>query len=136
MCLALAPAVMAIGTVFSAVSGLQQASTASKIADRNAQQEILRGRYEAKQLERRLRFTQGDATVGASANGVGLDGTYLDIISVNEVQGEIDIINAKNNAANNAANIRAEGQASAARARSGAVADIIGGTGSYLRAVA
>lgn len=135
MCVAV-PVMMAIGTAFSVVSGLQQASTASKIAERNAKLEEYRGRYEARQLERRLRYTQGKATVGASANGIGLDGTFLDIISANEVQGEIDIENAKRNSYNRAGSIRAEGKAAAARARSGAVASLIGGTGQYLEAVA
>lgn len=135
MCIA-APIIMAIGAGMSAVAGLQQASTAGKIADRNAKLEEYRGRYEARQLERKLRYTQGAATVGAGANGIGLDGTFLDIISANEVQGEIDVVNAKNNSANRAGSIRADGRAAASRARFGAVSSIIGGAGQYMEAVA
>lgn len=138
MCIpaAFAPIIMGIGTAFSAVTSLQQASTATNIGERNAKLEEYRGRYEAKQLERRLRFAQGKATVTASANGAGLDGTFLDIISDNEVQGEIDIVNAKNNSANRAGSIRAESRAAASRYRSGAVGTIIGGAGKYMEMTA
>lgn len=138
MCIpaALAPMMMLAGTAFSAVTGMQQASTQGKITERNAKLEEYRGRYEAKQLEKKLRFTQGKATVGASANGIGLDGTFLDIISDSEVQGEIDIVNAKNNSTNRASSIRADGRAAQARTRAGVVGNIISGAGQYLEATA
>ena len=124
------------GTAFSAAAQIQQAKTQQKISERNATLEEYRGRYEAKQLERRLRYTQGEATAQAGTNGIGLDGSFLDIISDNAVQGEIDIENAKRNSYNQAEGIRADGRAAASRSRAGAVGTLIGGAGTFLKAVA
>lgn len=140
MCIAALPALGAIvsaaGTAFSFVAQMQQAKTQEKIGERNAKLEEYRGRYEARQLEKRLRYAQGEATAQAGANGIGLDGSFLDIISDNEVQGEIDAENARRNSYNEAGNIRAEARAAASRSRAGAVSTLIGGAGSFLKAVA
>lgn len=137
------------GSVVSAFQGLQQARafeqqarTQEAIAERNAKMEEYKGRYEARQIERRLRYIQGEAAANAGANGIGLDGSFLDIISDNEIQGEIDIVNAKTNAENAANSTRYEGYAAAQRSRAqaqsarlGAVGSLIGGASSFLRAV-
>lgn len=124
------------GTAVSVAAQMQQADTAEQIAERNAKLEESRGRYEAKQLARKLRYKQGMAIVQGGNRGIGLEGSFLDVISDNAVQGEIDIENTRRNTANRAESIRLEGQATASRYRAGAVGSIISGTGRFLRAIA
>lgn len=130
MCLAAIPVLAsAIGTAVSFQSGMQQAKTAEKIADRNARMQELKGAYDAKQIKRKLTYTQSQARVSASANGVGLGGSFLDVLADNEVQGRIDAANVGINARNGAQSTRVEGAAQAARGKNGAVGQLIAGIG-------
>ena len=120
----------------SAAAAMQQGKMAEQIAERNARLEEARGRYEAKQIGRKLRYVQGEAAVQAAANGIGLDGSFLDIVADNEVQGEIDIENTLRSSRNRADTMRFEGKVEKARARNSAVSRIIGGGTQLLRIAA
>lgn len=130
MCLAAVPFLAgAIGTGIQVSSGLQQAKTSEQIADRNAKMQQAQGRYAAQQIGRKLNYTQSQAKVNASANGVALSGSFLDVLATNEVQGRIDQENTVRNANNQAASTRFEGKAAANRAKNGAVGQLISGIG-------
>lgn len=136
MCVAVGTASLVVGLIgagVQAVAGFQQARTQEKIAVRNAEIERARGRIEANNLQRRLRFVQGQAAADAAANGVGFDGSFLDIIGDNEIQGEVDIENAKRNAANRANIMEFEGKSAASRSRFGAIGALIGGGNQFLK---
>ena len=90
MCLPLiGAAVGLVGTAVSFSAAQQQAAMEQQIAERNARMEELRGRYEAKQIDRKVRYMQGKAAVQASAAGIGQGGSFLDIIADNAVQGRV-----------------------------------------------
>ncbi len=130
MCLAAVGIVAGLaGTAIQFSSGMQQAKLSEQIADRNAKMEEAKGAYEAKQIKRKLDYTQGQNRVNASANGIGLSGSFLDVLADNEVQGRIDAENTARNARNAAQSTRFEGKAAASRARMGAVGTLIGGIG-------
>lgn len=130
MCLTAIPLIAsAVGTAVQFKAGMQEANTAEQIAERNAKMQESQGRYEAKQISRKLQYTQSQARVTASANGIGLSGSYLDIINDNEIQGEIDVENRRRLTQNQAASTRFEGEAQAARKRNGAVGSLISGIG-------
>lgn len=130
---AIALGLSAAGTAMSAAASIQQGKMAEQIAERNAKLEAARGRYEAKQIGRKLRYVQGEAAVQAASNGIGLDGSFLDIVADNEVQGEIDIENTLRSSQNRADTMRFEGKVEKARARNTAVSRIIGGGSQLLR---
>ena len=96
----------------------------------------MRGAYEAKQISRKLRYVQGQAAVSAGANGIGLDGSFLDIIADNEVQGQIDAENAIRGSYNRADSLSLAGKSEAARLRADGVSAIIGGAGKFMKATA
>lgn len=121
----------AVGTAVQFGAGMQEAKTAEKIADRNARMQEIKGAYDAKQIRRKLDYTQGQSKVNAAANGVGLGGSFLDVLADNEVQGRIDMANTAINARNNAQSTRVEGEAQAARKRNGAVGSLISGVGQF-----
>lgn len=137
MCLPLiGAAVGLVGTAVSFSAAQQQAAMEQQIAERNARMEELRGRYEAKQIDRKVRYMQGKAAVQASAAGIGQGGSFLDIIADNAVQGEIDAENTRRNAENRASNIRFEGAMQAKRTKNSAIAGLISGGSNFLKAVA
>ncbi len=130
MCLAAIPLIAsAVGTAVSFKAGMQESKTAELIAERNAKMQEAQGRYEAKQISRKLTYTQSQATVNANANGLGAAGTFLDIIADNEVQGEIDIENRRRQAFNQASSTRFEGKAASNRMKNNAVGSLISGIG-------
>ena len=130
MCLAAIPILAtAIGTAVQFKAGMQSAKTAEQVAARNAKMQEAQGAYAAKQIRRKLDYTQGQAKVNASANGIGLSGSFLDVLADNEVQGRIDAANTGINARNSGQSTRVEGAAQAAKYRNGAVGSLIAGIG-------
>lgn len=114
------------GPIISAVAAVSQGNQQNKIAKANAEMMEAQGRYEAEQIRRKLRYTQGEATVAAAANGIQQSGSFLDVILDNEVQGEIDAENAIRNARNNAAIERAKGRNKKQQAIFGAIGGFVG----------
>lgn len=130
MCLAAIPLIAsAVGTAVSFKAGMQESKTADAIAERNAKMQEAAGRYEAKQISRKLTYTQSQANVNAAANGIGATGTFLDIINDNEIQGEIDMENSRRQTFNKAASTRFEGKAASNRLKNNAVGNLISGIG-------
>jgi hypothetical protein len=127
MCLA--AVVGLVGAGISAAGQMQQAKLQEQIGERNAKMEAARGRYEARQLGRKLDYTQSQARVNGAASGRSATGSFLDIIADNAIQGEIDIDNTLRNSFNRQGSIRYEAQAGASRSRASAANTIISGIG-------
>ena len=132
MCVALpmlATLATVAGTAVTAVGQLQAGAQANEIAGKNAALLERQGQYRAKQVRRKLEYTNGQALVQASANGLRPGGSVSDIMLDNAWQAEIDAFN-EVRFANSQANVqRMEGQAAQTRATFGAISTIIGGVG-------
>lgn len=121
----------AAGTAVSAIGQLQAGAQANRIAQNNARQMERAGQYKARQVRRKVEYTNALTQVQGSAAGLGLGGNLLDIMADNAWQGEVDAFN-EVRAANSGANVqREEGKAAQSRAMFGAVGSIIGGVANY-----
>lgn len=116
-----------LSTAVGAIGQIQQGNTAEKIAQRNATLQTQQGEYEARQIERRVRYIQGDATAQAGANGIGLTGSFLDVLADNAIAGEIDAENARRAGRNAAGTSLAQGRSAKSKSRYSAVGTLIGG---------
>lgn len=125
--------VLALGTAISAGGALMEGAQKNQIAQKNAQLQIEQGRYEARQIRAKVRYTNAMATVRQASYGNGLSGSYMDIIGANTVQGEIDAYNAEKFAGDSAAISILEGKSAQTKSMFNAVSTVIGGANQYLR---
>lgn len=134
MCVAALPAVLGLaGSAISAIGTMQQGAHARRIAERNA--EIMReqGRYKARQIRKKVDYTQSQVLAQAGNRGLTATGSVFDVMIDNATQGEIDAANATR-FANDQAEVQVlEGKAAQASANNTAFGMIIGGAGQYLR---
>lgn len=125
-----------VGGGIAAAGAQREGAMAKRIANENALRLEKQGRYNARQIRRKASFVNGDATAQASANGLMIAGSAMDIIMDNAVQGEIDAANAQRNAKDQAHIQRLEGDAAMTRANNAAMGHIMGGFTGFLKAVA
>lgn len=125
--------VLLVGTAISAGGAMMEGQQKQAIANKNAQLQVEQGRYEARQIRAKVRYTNAQAEVQQAGYGGRLAGSYMDIIGANAVQGEIDAYNAEKFAGDNADISRMEGQAAATQGMFKAASAIIGGGNQYLR---
>ena len=125
-----------MGGMMSAGAAQAEGQRAKEIADLNAYRLEQQGRYNARQIRKKASFINSNAIATASANGLMIAGSAMDIIMDNAVQGEIDAANAIKNAKDEAHVQRLEGDAAVQRANNAAMGHILGGFSGFLKAVA
>ena len=121
------------GSMMSAAGAQAEGAKAKQISDANALRLEKQGRYQARQIRRKASYVNGSATAQASANGMAISGSALDIIMDSAVQGEIDASNAIRNNNDDAHVQRLEGEAAVQRANNAAMSHIIGGFSGFLK---
>lgn len=130
MCVAmagLAAGATLLGAGISAVGQLKEGADAKAIADSNAKLMINQGRYEAKQIRRKLSYVNANAQVTAAGWGSDMGGSVLDVMADNAGQAELDAIATLDQAQQRAEIEVRGGEAAQTQAMFGAVGSIIGG---------
>ena len=120
---ALMPAIIAATSVGGTVMGMQAADQQSKAQQAQAQSERQAAQYNAtvlrnnadaanqattaqeSQQRQRFDFAQGRNIASAAQSGAGMDGSNLDVLRQNAVQGELDALNIRYNGANQASGL-------------------------------
>lgn len=122
-----------MGSMQAAGAAAQEGRKAKEIADANALRLEKQGRYNARQIQRKASYVNGDVRNNIAANGLMVSGSALDILMDNSVQGEIDASNAIRNAKDDAHVQRVEGEAAQQRGNNAAMSHMIGGFSGFLK---
>lgn len=123
-----------VGSFASASGAAAEGRRAKEIADVNAYRMEQQGRYQARQIRKKVSYTNGEAKAQAAANGMMISGSAFDIILDSAVQGEIDAAHAVKAGNDNAHSERLQGSAAQERGNNAAMSHIIGGvSGAFLR---
>jgi len=124
-----AMAISAVSAVSSAQTAKKEAAYNSQIAEQNAEMARASGRAQSEQIRRQSVDQLGEMRASFSANGVGMEGSALDLMSESAYQFELDKQNAKYNAETKAIGYQNQGRLSQMRGQSQAQGAILGGLG-------
>jgi len=123
--MAAVPVAMWVMMAVTAASAVQQASAAkkeaaynSKVAEQNAEMARASGRAQSEQIRRQSVDQLGEMRASFSANGVGMEGSALDLMSESAYQFELDKQYAKYNAETKAIGYQNQGRLSQMRGKS------------------
>lgn len=125
-----------LGSVMAAGGAAAEGRKAQEIANLNGKRLREAGRYQAKQIRKKVEYIQSTARVQAAARGLALSGSVLDVMADTAVQGEIDATNAIRDGEEQGRIAELQGQAANLSGQNRATSLLIGGFADTLSKVA